>query len=187
MRLIGKVCVAVAATAVLYGCASAPNQHARIPFPVEEYAAYKATGDSTVSGDAVIERYNEVVTKPRNPVHRFFLLPATSYSQQAVDIAFNPCYRIAPPDPRQEQYVRRLPPMSNGTFEAKFEFKNVPAGEYYAVDQLLYEVSGSSPDGIGHRVRYQKITVTEHQNLTNVQIRPPVDTRHGGQSCRTFG
>lgn len=181
MRFIIKVLATIAFFSTLCGCAITPPSHARIPFPVEEYKQFKPTGDSTVRGTAYIEKYRAV---SKNPVHHIFLLPDTSYSAQAYEIAFLACYNLALPDQRQEQYVRRLEPIANGTFQADFEFTNVPAGRYYVVDRVVYESEGT-PDG-GHRVRLTKVTVVEHQNLRGVEVRPPADDRQGGQSCRSF-
>lgn len=180
-----KVTSALALAAITVGCATTQRFHERMPFPVEEYASYEATGDSTVSGTATIERYKPEVSNARNPVHEIFLLPMTSYSWQAVDIAFVPCYRLAPPDPRQEQYVRRLPLIKNGSFVVNFEFKNVPAGKYFVVDRVTYDVD-NSPDKTKFRVRAEKITVVAHKDNLNVQVKPPEDTRMGGEGCVDF-
>lgn len=176
---------ALALASALVGCASTPQSHARIDFPASEYAKYSLPGDSTVSGDAVIEQYNAAVTHPSNPTHEIFLLPATSYSAQAIDIVFDKCFSLAPPDARQEQYVRRLPTVSNGSFEAKFEFKNVPAGNYWAVDRLTYDLEHTSEKGF--RVRLTRVKVESNKNVTDVKIRPPEDNRRGGQFSTTFG
>jgi hypothetical protein len=181
-----KLPLALAVVAVMAGCASGPTLHKRMPFPVEEYAGYAATGDSTVSGTATIERYNVEVTNPRNPVHEFMLLPITSYSLQALDIAWVPCFGLEPPDPRQEQYVRRIPPIANGSFVVDFEFKNVPAGKYFVVDRVTYDVSGASPTGKSFRARIAKVTVEPHKDNLNVDVRTPPDSRNGGESCTDF-
>lgn len=182
MKTLTLVASVLALAGSLVGCASTPQSNARIPFPEAEYAKYTVPGDSTVSGDVIIEQYNASVTHPRDPVHEIFLLPATSYAQQTVDIAFFRCDILSPPDARQEQYVRRLAPITNGSFEAKFEFRNVPAGEYWAVDRVNYKADGS-PGGVNARVRIVKIVVAAHQDLRNVKIRTPPDQRHGATTC----
>lgn len=195
-RHIAILSLAVTVLAIA-GCAvPAPIYVApRMPFPVDEYAKLATTGTSTVSGTATIERYNIEVTNPRDPVHNFMLLPITSYSKQAYDTVYTSCHRIAEPDPRQEAYVRRLPPVRNGSFTASFEFKNVPPGDYWLMDRAIYKVSGPSPvqtvdgvtdSGIGFRVRLKRIKVEEGKDITNIALQTPKDERHGGQSCFTL-
>lgn len=183
MNLSIKLMAVLTMSSAIFGCASTPRYHERIPFPVGEYSQFKASGTSTVQGDAVMDKSGR---DPSKPVHHFYLLPVTSYSLQAEKIAYEQCRNLEPADPRQEQYVRRLEPISNGSFDAKFEFKNVPAGNYYVIDSVTFAMGGNAIDE-GHFVRFKKISVIDHENVIGVEIRSPADFRMGGTFCRSFG
>ena len=140
----------------------------RIPFPIEEYQKLPkmGTGTATVRGQAFLKtRGGDVKYAAGNEIH---LLPITSYSNQWYREAILPNRPMAKYDPRYKQYITTI--MGDG--EGRFEFKNVPAGNYYLSTIVAWEyIAGrgySYPTG-GNIVK--KISVENGQELRIILTR----------------
>lgn len=148
------------------GCVEPVQLVQRIPFPVEEYRKLPkmGTGTATIQGQAFLKtRGGDVKYAAGNEI---YLLPVTSYSNQWYRVslewpkkAINPIY-----DPRYKQYITTV----IGDGEGRFEFKNVPAGDYYLSTTIVWQyVEGGrypslTPTG-GTIVK--KISVKDNQKL----------------------
>jgi hypothetical protein len=149
-------------TATLSGCASGNvSFHPRTPFIQSEYLKYQTPGTSTVSGTVSFEPYRNPNSdyKTFDIVQKVFLLPATSYEDAAFKQAYTYNYNIEPADPRRAQYVRR----STSNELGHFEFKNVPAGDYYIIRVAEKSVDYKSERGF--EIGATLITVLPRQNL----------------------
>jgi len=137
MVVLAGLCVA--------GCAvNQPIQ--RVPYPVEEYARLPkiGTGSATVRGQGFLKTMiGEVRYAAGNQV---FLTPVTSYSTQWYDVTGNwqldyfhqywPKFEPENSDPRIQDYKA----VTTADGEGRFEFKNVPAGEYYLGTDVVWYV-----------------------------------------------
>lgn len=115
---------AFVALALAAGCTRLP--HERLESFVEaEYAPYAKPGTAQIDGQAFIKTHSgEVKFAAANWV---YLTPLTSYSAEWFRVRVLNNRRIEPPDARLEKYQRR----TKADGEGRFQFKNLPAGEYY--------------------------------------------------------
>jgi hypothetical protein len=138
-RLIGFVIV----LSCVCGCETSPKPVARIPFPQAEYAALPKTGTGIVRGQVFMRtRGGDVKTGAGLEV---VLNPVTSYSQQWYEVQYKATQgaliqKIENPDPRLAQYRRE----TTADAEGRFEFKNVPPGDYFVVGLVVWEAPSSS-------------------------------------------
>lgn len=130
-----------AALLALAGCASVPGVFSDIPrppFPVEEYAQLSREGTGTVIGQAFLRTMGGEVRYGAGS--EVMLNPVTSYStfwyEQDYSLGGR---RLAPPDPRLEDYI--LTTQADG--DGRFAFRNVPPGDYYAVSRVDWHVARS--------------------------------------------
>jgi hypothetical protein len=137
-------CIVVALYAC--GCETAVPPVARIPFPEEEYAALPKTGTGIVKGQAFLRtRGGDVKTAAGSEMR---LNPVTSYSQQWYSVNYEAYLLrqgtagpvLGPPDPRLAKYIL----LTTGDGEGRFEFKNVPPGDYYLVTEVWWEAPAGS-------------------------------------------
>ena len=137
MRKIGIV--VVVGMVALAACV-APIQR-KVEFDPAEYEPYAGDGDSTVRGQAFVKtRGGEVKYGAGNPVQ---LTPATTYSREWYVHGVLPGRRMTPADHRERQYVRT----KRADAEGRFEFKSLPAGEYYVTCEIEWEVPAAFGDG----------------------------------------
>lgn len=106
----------------------------RIEFPENEYAQLKSIGSSVVRGQAFLKTMGGDVKFAAGG--EILLNPVTSYSNQWFDAYLNQ-ESIAPHDPRLMQYIRT----TIGDGSGRFEFKNVPSGEYYLAAEVTWKTS----------------------------------------------
>jgi hypothetical protein len=128
-----RVLLAASIAATLVGCAAPQRQVVqRPPFPEAEYAMLEKEGTATVTGQAFLKtRGGDVKTGAGNFV---YLNPATTYSKFLYDRR-NQSVSFSPPDTRLLVYVRKTVADASG----RFNFKNVPAGEYYVTGEVIWE------------------------------------------------
>lgn len=149
--------------AVLAGCASqqARTTVQRIPFPDHEYSQLAKDGNSTLRG--------QIFMKTRGGDIKFgagqeiILNPVTSYSDQWYEEHYRKGMALSPMDNRQQTYLRKK--ISDGS--GRFEFKNIPTGEYYVSGVVTWE----SPTGYQGALQKQggqiakKIRVGEKEEI----------------------
>jgi hypothetical protein len=127
-RLTGILIVTLCAC----GCQETPPV-ARIPFPQAEYAALPKTGTGVVRGQAFLKtRGGDVKTAAGSLV---WLNPATSYAEQWYEVGYLKDSPLEPVDPRVRQY--NLETVADA--EGRFEFRNVPPGDYFLATQVVWE------------------------------------------------
>ncbi len=164
-----KILAALVVSAVLSGCVTQQVKPTveRIAFPESEYIQLKATGSSVVRGQAFLKtRGGDVKVAAGEEVQ---LNPVTSYSNQWFEEHYSKQNPIALGDPRQQQYIRKK--IADGS--GRFEFKDVPAGEYYVVAIVTWE----APTGYQAALQKQgglvvkRIKVSEREELEVILTR----------------
>lgn len=131
MRLV--LCLA-GALAVVSGCVPMQRKPVeRIPFPTLEYGQLAKEGTGVVRGEGFLKtRGGDVKTCAGQSV---ILTPATSYSEQFIRVQFVEGRRMEPASPFLAKYSYSTTADSQG----KFEFQNVPPGEYFVYTLVLWE------------------------------------------------
>ena len=138
-RVVCTICLLMVGVILFVsGCMESVQTVKRIPFPVEEYRELPkmGTGTATVRGQAFLKtRGGDVKYAAGNEI---LLFPVTSYSDQwyRVLLEFPTKILDKTSDPRYSKYVTTM----TGDGEGNFEFKNVPAGNYYLSTTILWEV-----------------------------------------------
>lgn len=183
MSPITKLFTVCALANILLGCASTGPVpfHARTPFIESEYLKYQEPGTSTVEGTVSFEPFKNPKSnyKTFDVIQKVFLVPATSYEDEAAIQAYKYNYNIEPADPRRAQYVRR----SLASDAGKFEFKNVPAGDYYIV--RVAEKSVDYKSDRGFQIGVERITVVAQQNLIGLDLHW-AHNNQSGQNASVF-
>ncbi len=112
----------------------APMKPMQTAFDEAEFAPYAVPGTSTITGQAFLKtRGREVRLGAGNTVQ---LLPVTSYTTELRKRVTLGGERVGPVDPRIEKYRRTTIADGSGSFE----FRNLPAGEYYVTCVITWEV-----------------------------------------------
>ena len=103
-------------------------------FDEAEFAPYAVAGTSAITGQAFLKtRGGEVRLGAGNTVG---LLPVTSYTTELRRRVTLGGERVGPVDSRVERYRHTTVADGNGNFE----FRNLPAGEYYVTCMIVWEV-----------------------------------------------
>ena len=170
MQLISqKLLTVVTVSSILFGCAVQPAKPTvqRIPFPENEYIQLKAIGTGVIKGQAFLKaRGGDVKVAAGEEIQ---LNPVTSYSTQWFQEHYLSQNPIAPEDSRQQKYIRKK--IADGS--GRFEFKNIPAGDYYVVAVVTWE----APTGYQGALQRQggliakKIRVSDHEELDVILTR----------------
>jgi hypothetical protein len=112
----------------------APMQPVQTVFDEAEFAPYAASGTATVTGQAFLKTLGgDVKLGAGNTVQ---LLPVTTYTSELRRRGTLRGERVGPVDPRIEKYRRTTIADGNGNFE----FRNLPAGEYYVTCVITWEI-----------------------------------------------
>jgi hypothetical protein len=107
----------------------------RIEFPLSEYTMLNTEGTGVVKGQAFLKtRGGDVKTAAGNEIQ---LNPVTSYSNQWYKDSYLQNKPLTEPDLRYLGYI--LTTIADA--EGKFEFINVPSGEYYLVAPVFWEAA----------------------------------------------
>jgi hypothetical protein len=119
---------------VLTGCTEQVSYlHRKAVFVEAEYAPYNIPGTGKVVGQTFLKtRGGDVKYGAGNIV---YMNPVTSYSTEWFE-SIKQLTRLEDPDPRTNKY--NLQTMADG--EGRFEFDNLPAGEYYIMCNIFWEV-----------------------------------------------
>ena len=139
----------------------------RIPFPESEYTQLKKEGTSTIKGQAFLKtRGGDVKVAAGEEIQ---LNPVTSYSNQWYEENYFKQNPLSQGDPRQQVYIRKK--IADGS--GRFEFKNIPAGEYYVTAKVTWE----APTGYQGALQTQggfiskKIKVTDREEIEVILTR----------------
>lgn len=152
------------------GCMGFVKPVQRIPFPIEEYQALPPidSGTATITGQAFMKTRGGDVKYAAGV--EICLMPVTSYSNQWYDESYLVSKPITQYDSRYRQYIGTT--MGDG--EGRFEFVDVPAGDYYLSASIVWEyVSGGRypslvPTG---GVVAKKVSVEDGQELKIILTR----------------
>jgi hypothetical protein len=142
--MINRLFISLGFVVVLAGCVTLKPTVERIPFPENEYTQLQKEGTATVKGQAFLKTMGGDVKFAAG--EEILLNPATSYSNQWYEEYYLKQNPISPGDPRQMEYVRKK--IADGS--GRFEFKNIPAGEYYVTGMVTWEAP------TGHQGALQK-------------------------------
>ena len=119
---------------LLLGCTSTVKQS--VPFDETQLTPYLAEGTATITGSAFLKtKGGEVKLGAGNTVKLF---PATDYFKERVKLAgtLKAFQQLEGYDSRLNKYVRTTTADAQGNFE----FKDVPAGEYYASCSITWQI-----------------------------------------------
>src|SRR2546426_126519 len=108
--------------ASLAGCNSVSRT---VAFDEAEFAPFAGPGDGTVSGRIVLTRIGE--EQQVGAGSTVYLTPVTRYTTEWYEQAIVKRVPLADNDPRLRKYQRTTTTDARGNYE----FKNVPAGDYY--------------------------------------------------------
>lgn len=161
--MIHRLLISLSFVAALTGCVTqqVKTTVARIPFPENEYKQLQKEGTATIKGQAFLKtRGGDVKVAAGEEI---LLNPVTSYSNQWYEESYLKKNPMVPGDPRQMEYVRKK--IADGS--GRFEFKNIPAGEYYVTGKVTWE----SPTGNKGALQTQggmiskKVEVTDREEV----------------------
>lgn len=164
MRLT-TVVFCLAAAVMLAGCAVSPKPRLST-FNPEDYEPYVRSGTGRIVGQAfLVTRGGDVKLGAGRQV---ILNPVTPYSTEHYERHVLKGEPLEQPDPRVSQYSRET--IADG--EGRFRFDNLPAGEYYVLCWITWEVatgrySTYQTGGIAHA----KVTVREGETAEVVVTR----------------
>lgn len=126
------VLIGLIATAAIAGCSR--SYYMATPFNESEFIPYLGYGTSTIQGQAFLKtRGGQVRYAAGNTIT---LIPVTQYSREVWNASSYG--RVTNIDERWYIYVRKATADGFGNFE----FKNIPAGEYYIECSIFWEVPG---------------------------------------------
>ena len=112
----------------------------RIAFPLDEFAKLSRIGTASVIGQGFMKTQSgDVKFAAGNNVA---LVPVTSYSNQWYEVFIVQHRHLEPADSRYINYYWQQ--IADG--EGRFEFKNIPSGEYY-INTYVYWYAGSYKQG----------------------------------------
>ena len=152
-----KYFVSIVIFILFAGCAVAPVAR-KAYFDEAEYKPYAETGTGIIVGQAFLKtrggdvKYGAGCTVILNPV--------TGYSTEWFEKTIQRGIRLEEPDYRVKKYVRQ----TIGDGEGRFEFENLPAGNYYLACPIFWEIPSG---GYGTRTTggfvYGMVTVEENK------------------------
>lgn len=137
IRMFNNLLPIAALSFMLCACV-APKQQAlqpvRTPFIEAEFEPYGLDGTGTITGQAFLKtRGGDIKLGAGNQVQ---LVPVTSYTTEGRNRVTIGGERLEPADPRIEKYRRTT--IADGS--GNFEFRNLPAGDYYITCVIAWEV-----------------------------------------------
>ena len=133
------ILLTVVAASLMAGCASRkPIVVPHVPFDVAEYEAFSRPGTGVIKGQVFAKTIGGDVKKGAG--NSVTLMPATKYREGWYWQAKNQGRAMPPGDSRHLQYDQTK--VTDG--EGRFEFKDIPAGQYYLVSQISWETVSSN-------------------------------------------
>lgn len=136
-----RLCVVAVFPLTVAACAIPVSVYQRqAPFIEDEYLASAKAGTGKLTGQAFTKtRGGDVKYAAGNPI---VLNPITTYSTEWFNVLVKQNIPMSTPDQRAFKYVRTVTADGMGNFE----FTGLPAGEYYVVTSIFWEVPG--PNGL---------------------------------------
>ena len=138
------------------GCTTVVKQ--TVPFNEADFEPYVGEGTSTILGTAYMRnRSGEVEAAAAQLIE---LIPVTPYTQERFEFALDPSKRLEPRDLRLDRHIRRM--VADG--EGRFAFRSIPAGDYFVVCTLTFDVAASRYGAVqSSRRAVAKMHVEENQ------------------------
>lgn len=144
-RLCGKTNVySLLLIFIMLGCApkTTPVYHIETPFSEDEFIPYAKKGTASIIGQAFMKtKGGDIKYAAGNYI---LLLPVTQYTTEIIRIALEEKVEeggsIDNKDPRLIKYAKKT--MADA--EGKFEFNNIPSGEYYVWTAIKWQVPSQS-------------------------------------------
>jgi len=119
------------------GCEITTPKVARIPWRQAEYDALAKTGTGILRGQAFLKtRGGDVKTAAGNPVS---LDPVTSSSRQWYEVVILQNKELEPADDATKAHILEYKRLTTADADGRFEFKNVPPGDYFLSTQVIWE------------------------------------------------
>lgn len=147
----------LAITLILVGCSSASVKPVE-PARNDDISSYLLKGDASVRGQAFYKvKKGDIKSAAGNDV---VLVPAAMYSGEGIGFLDVSNHVIAKVSPNLRPYARITHANSNG----HFEFKALPAGDYY-LECGIYWNAGDSRTGT---IVKKKVSLNKSQSLTVV-------------------
>jgi len=129
----------------------------RIPFPADEYARLKTSGNSTVKGIIALTYHGQTIAGKQT---RLYLNPVTSYSNQWYRESYLGGHKMEPSDKRLFNYLKFTASGNDG----RFAFYGVPAGQYYVVGTVTCPQCG------GKNIRIARKVSVNGRNTVHVEL-----------------
>jgi hypothetical protein len=124
--------------AIIISCASVsqPVIHVSSPFNEDEIAPFTKNGTSAIYGQAFLK------TKGGDTKYgagdTIYLIPSTTYTKELISKAEEKGGGfLTNADPRVKQYIRK----TTADGEGRFEFINLPKGDYYVGCRIVWKVA----------------------------------------------
>lgn len=118
----------------LFSC-TYPTYHLKTAFSEEEFAPYAKKGTATIVGQAFLKTRGGTVKYGAGNIVELY--PVTSYSSEIITAMQAEKYgKFDNIDKRVLKYVKKT--IADG--EGRFEFDNIPAGDYYVCCTVRWEV-----------------------------------------------
>lgn len=127
---------AIGLLVALSGCLAYLPRDRQVPFDPAEFEPYGHTGTATVTGQAFLRTMGGDVRYAAGlPV---LLMPNTYYTSEWFQIVVLREENLKPADPEADKYTRQT--IADG--EGRFIFRDLPAGEYFAVCKITWAYPG---------------------------------------------
>lgn len=149
------------------GCSGSWNPPKPIltPFDESAFEPYSRSGTATITGQAFLKtRGGDVKFGAGNDV---LLFPVTDYSSELYRRATVGGERVAAVDPRFSKYAR----MTKADASGNFEFKDLPAGNYYIECLIAWDVPLGRGTMKSGGAAHATVTVKEGETVKAVVTR----------------
>ena len=169
-----KVKMAAALLAGLVGgCVPSPYDH-KTPLREADYVAYLGEGTATIWGEVSVKmRAGDINNGTESSL---YLIPVTAYSTEWLEHYIMGGHAINGPDPRSLRVARVTVVGRNG----RFQFRNLPAGDYYLSCTITRELPSLRMGRITfarpstERIEaYARVTVGAGEHRQVMVTRPP--------------
>ncbi|MGH7243614.1 MAG: carboxypeptidase-like regulatory domain-containing protein [Phycisphaerales bacterium] len=129
----------ISLTLLLIGCQTPTPMHAS--FNEADYTPFAGVGTGRIEGQAFATTRGGLVIKAAGrEVHA---VPKTTYSEEIIQRLFVGNDPPTSTDPASKKFTRRTMADADG----RFEFSNLPPGEYYVTCRIVWEYSSGNETG----------------------------------------